>query len=63
MRKILYVIIPLRVPRASERFDPPLVDVFVSQAIRQGKVNKSESAWIVDEVAMIVADPAQGDGC
>jgi transcription elongation GreA/GreB family factor/very-short-patch-repair endonuclease len=54
-------LIPLRVPRASERFDPPLVDVFVSQAIRQGKVNKSEAAWIVDEVAKIVADPANVD--
>ncbi len=50
-------LIPLRVPRASERFDPPLVDVYLPGATRQGKVNKSEAEYIVDEIAVILSDP------
>lgn len=51
-------LVPLRVPRASERFDPPLCDVFIRTAVRQGKTNASEAKWIVDEIARLVADPA-----
>ena len=51
-------LVPLRVPRASERFDPPLCDVFIRSAVRQGKTNASEAKWIVDEIARLVADPA-----
>lgn len=51
-------LVPLRVPTASERFDPPLCDVFIRSAIRQGKTNASEAKWIVDEIARLVKDPA-----
>jgi len=51
-------LMPLRVPKASERFDPPLVDVYIPRATRQGKTNRSEAAWIVDEIARLIADPA-----
>ena len=50
-------LIPLRVARPSERFDPPLVDVFIDHPERRGKTNPVEAAWIVDEVANLVCDP------
>lgn len=50
-------LVPLRVPKASERFDPPLCDVYIPDATRQGKTNAHEARWIVDEIARLVADP------
>jgi very-short-patch-repair endonuclease len=47
---------PLRVPKASERLDPPLVDVFVKGGSRDGKVNAAEARAIVDEIKSILAD-------
>ena len=44
-------LIPLRVPKASERFDPPLVDVYIKGAERQGPTNASEARYIVEEIA------------
>jgi superfamily I DNA and/or RNA helicase len=51
-------IVPVRVPKASERLSPPLIDVHV----RDGQKDKSsrnfaEAEAIVEEVARIVADP------
>ncbi|MDB5509962.1 MAG: hypothetical protein JWL93_2431 [Hyphomicrobiales bacterium] len=54
-------LIPLRVPTASERFDPPLVDVHVRNATRAGKLNRAEADWIVGEIARIVSDPRHDD--
>jgi very-short-patch-repair endonuclease len=51
-------LVPLRVPKASERFDPPLADVYIPGATRQGKTNPFEARWIVDEIARIIKDPA-----
>ncbi|MCR9069891.1 MAG: AAA domain-containing protein [Rhodobacteraceae bacterium] len=51
-------LVPLRVPKASERFDPPLVDVHIPGASRQGKTNASEARWIVDEIARLIEDSA-----
>ncbi|WP_281023633.1 AAA domain-containing protein [Minwuia sp. IMCC4030] len=51
-------LVPLRVPKASERFDPPLADVYIPGATRQSKTNASEARWIVDEIARIIQDPA-----
>lgn len=48
---------PLRVPRANERLDPPLVDVFVKGGFRKGDVNDPEAKAIVDEIERILADP------
>jgi very-short-patch-repair endonuclease len=50
-------LIPLRVPKASERFDPPLVDVYTKGAERQDQTNESEARYVVNEVARIIADP------
>ena len=48
-------------PKANERLDPPLVDVFVKGGFRQGDVNKPEAVAIVDEIEDILKDP-QFDG-
>lgn len=48
---------PLRVPKANERLDPPLVDVFVKGGYRRGDVNDPEAKAIVDEIESILADP------
>ena len=49
---------PLRLPHASERLDPPLVDVFVKGGCRDGDVNAAEARAIVDEIEFILAVPA-----
>jgi hypothetical protein len=54
-------LVPLRVPKASERFDPPLADVYIPGATRQGKTNPFEARWIVDEIARLIGDPAHAD--
>jgi hypothetical protein len=38
------------VPKANERLDPPLVDVFVKGGYRKGDVNDPEAKAIVDEI-------------
>ncbi len=48
---------PLRLPKANERLDPPLVDVFVRGGFRKGDVNDPEAKAIVDEIENILADP------
>ncbi len=47
----------LRVPKASERIDPPLVDVFVKGGYRDGKKNLPEARAIVNEITKLVNDP------
>lgn len=49
---------PLRVPKANERLDPPLIDVFVKGGYRKGDVNPAEAKAIVDEIKTIIDDPA-----
>jgi very-short-patch-repair endonuclease len=51
---------PLRVPKASERLDPPLIDVVMEDGYRKGDVNLPEARFIVDEIKRIVADPSMG---
>src|SRR5205085_11768711 len=48
---------PLRLPKANERLDPPLVDVFVKGGSRKGDANHGEAKAIVDEIETILADP------
>ncbi|MGB0601262.1 MAG: AAA domain-containing protein, partial [Flavobacteriaceae bacterium] len=48
---------PLRVPQASERIDPPLVDVFVKDGYRSNdKTNIPEAEYIVDEIKKLTSD-------
>lgn len=52
-------LLPLRVPTASERLDPPLVDILVPDGRRTGdKVNAREAEVIVEEIRAFVEDPA-----
>ncbi len=50
---------PLRLPKASERLDPPLVDVFVEDGFthKTDNTNHAEARFIVDEILAICADP------
>lgn len=48
---------PLRIPKASERLSPPLVDVIVEDGFRKGDINPAEARFIVDEITAIVQDP------
>jgi very-short-patch-repair endonuclease len=48
---------PLRMPKASERLDPPLIDVVVEDGYSEGHVNAAEARFIVNEIKAIVADP------
>ena len=49
----------LRVPTATERITPPLVDVYVKDGARdgRGKVNKVEAQAIVNEIKKLTSDP------
>ncbi len=47
---------PVRLPKASERLDPPLVDVLVEDGFRKGDINLPEARFIVDEIKKICSD-------
>jgi len=50
---------PLRLPRSSERLDPPLVDVHVLDGARgNGKTNEGEARFILEEIRKIIQDPS-----
>lgn len=53
-------LIPLRKAKSSERLDPPLIDVYVTDGYRLkgSDINPSEVRFIVDEIKTIVSDPA-----
>lgn len=49
---------PLRLPKPSERLDPPLIDVFLEDGCRlENKLNHVEARYIVDEIKRICLDP------
>ena len=48
---------PLRIPRTSERIDPPLVDVLIEDGFRSsGDINRPEAEFIVHEIHKLVRD-------
>lgn len=47
---------PMRIPRRSERLDPPLIDVYVKSGYRKGDLNPPEADAIVDEIERIIGD-------
>ncbi len=50
-------IVPLRIPRASERLDPPLVDLYVPDGVRDHRdCNPAEAEAIAAEIEAILAD-------
>lgn len=55
---------PLRVPKPSERLDPPLIDVFVKGGYRDGpgqKLNPPEARYIVETIRAITQDPRMAE--
>ena len=49
---------PLRIPKASERIDPPLVDIHVTGGMRGVKdENKLEALAIAEEIEALLSDP------
>ncbi len=52
-------LVPLRVPKTSERITPPLVDIYVADGSRDEwlNINRNEINAVVDEVKNIVSDP------
>lgn len=52
---------PLRLPKANERLDPPLVDIYVKGGFRKGDINPAEAEAIVNEIEAILGD-AQFNG-
>ena len=51
-------LIPLRLPTASERLDPPLIDIYVPFGRKVRDINEAEVDVIVSEITKIVGDPA-----
>ena len=51
--------LPLRMPAAHERLDPPLVDIYVPHGARSKhkKINEAEAGVIVDEIVALTARP------
>lgn len=52
-------LIPLRVPKSSEKLTPPLIDVFVKYGSRdeRKKINESEAEAIISEIQALVSNP------
>ena len=51
-------LIPLRIPKPSERLDPPVIDVFVPHGVAHGKTNYAEAVVITKLIDEIARDPA-----
>ncbi|QQS16446.1 MAG: hypothetical protein IPK86_03210 [Neisseriales bacterium] len=49
-------LIPIRLPKMSERLDPPLIDVLIQDGYRAGDENIAEAKFIVAEIKKIVND-------
>ena len=50
-------IYPLRLPRASERIDPPLQDVFITNGRRDDSINEQEADFIVRDIVRRTQEP------
>jgi very-short-patch-repair endonuclease len=51
-------LLPLRVPTADQRLDPPLIDVYVKQGQKHRDLNEAEANFIVAEIKRIVDNRA-----
>jgi very-short-patch-repair endonuclease len=54
-------LLPLRLPTAKERLDPPLIDILVHGARRVREVNEAEANVIIAEIRKLTEDPAFSD--
>ena len=53
-------LVPLRVPTADQRLDPPLIDVYIKQGQKHRDVNEAEASFVVAEIKRIVGNLAFG---
>ncbi len=51
-------LLPLRVPTAAEKLDPPLIDVYVKHGQKRRDINDAEADFIVAEIKRLVDDRA-----
>lgn len=49
-------LVPLRLPPASERLEPPLIDIYVPHGSKNGEENEAEAEVILDEIGEIIED-------
>ena len=62
MRFYTEPLISLRIPKVSERLDPPLIDIYVPEGRKtRKKINEAEAAVIVDEIERLTQDPKFAD--
>lgn len=54
-------LVPLRMPTASERLHPSLVDVRIPNGVKRGKVNHEEAAKIVELIQTLAAEQTLSD--
>ena len=48
---------PLRIPKMTERIDPPLVDVYITEGVRDRRdCNHEEADYIAEEIAALIED-------
>ncbi len=47
-------LVPLRVPTADQRLDPPLIDIYVKQGQKRRDINEAEADFIVAEIKQLV---------
>ena len=50
-------LVPLRIPTAVERLDPPLIDIYVRDGRRIKDVNEAEAEVILKEIRLITENP------
>jgi hypothetical protein len=50
-------LIPLRLAKASERLNPPLIDIYVPFGKKVRDLNEAEAEIVVAEIGKLVADP------
>jgi very-short-patch-repair endonuclease len=55
--------LPLRIPAAQERLDPPLIDIYVPHGVRgkNKKINPAEADVIVEDIAILTSKPEMRD--
>jgi very-short-patch-repair endonuclease len=52
------MLVPMRLPTATERLDPPLVDILVRNGEKKGDLNRREAEVVVEEIRHLTEDPA-----
>lgn len=50
-------LVPMRLPTAKERLDPPLIDILVRDGEKKGDLNTREAAVVVEEIRRLAEDP------